>query len=192
MFTKEDVTDDAHHASEDRIRPQTPQVGYCVDYLLFQTHPLQEILVIQVVLGKQPTHLLVVALDEADDPLPEVLRDVFGLILESSLQPASQLTFLRILPPLFSRTLSEEGFLRSVDLIEDVGGVLDGGVVVVYFLDVGIVEGVGSLVGCEEVVIGEGFAGVFREDFRETEGEMARDFKVFKIDHGSVLFIFYR
>jgi hypothetical protein len=43
--------------------------------------------------------------------------------------------------------------------------VLDGRVVVVDLLYVCIVEGVGCLVGSEEVVGGEGFAGVVGEGF---------------------------
>ncbi len=61
---------------------------------------------------------------------------------------------------------------------------------IVDFLDICIVKGVGSLVGSEKVVIGEGFAGVAWGCFRGAERKVALDLEVLKIDHG-VFFLYF-
>lgn len=94
VFAEEDIADDTHAATDERISPQAAQVSYRVDYLFLHSHALQEIVVVYVVFGKQASHLLVMSFDEADDSLSEVLGDILGLVFHPSFHSLSQLTFL--------------------------------------------------------------------------------------------------
>ena len=94
MPPEEDVADHPHASPDERVRPESSEVGYGVNDLFLDAHAVEEVLVVDVVPGEEEAHLLVVPFDEADDSLAEVLGDVLGLVLEAALHPASQLTLL--------------------------------------------------------------------------------------------------
>ena len=81
-----------------------------------------------------------------------------------------------------------EQVVASVDAVEDVGAVLDGGVVVVDLLDVRVVQGVGGLVWGQEVLCGEGIAAVLLWWDGGVAVRKGVYFKVLKIDHGKCSF----
>jgi hypothetical protein len=84
-----------------------------------------------------------------------------------------------------------EEVMGSIDAIEDVGAVFKRGVLVVYFLDVGVVQRVCGLLWGEEVFCGDWIALVILDCACGMGVRMGVDFKVLKIDHGKCSFLYF-
>ena len=81
ISSKEEVTDDTQTPPVDLMSPQPTQILYRVDTLLLLTHHLNETTVSQLLTAQQTSDLTLVLLDEADDTLTKVLRNVLCLVL---------------------------------------------------------------------------------------------------------------
>lgn len=88
VFAEEEVADGAQTLPVHFVGPQLAQVTDGVDALLFFPHHFDKAAESKALLPQQPTNLLFIALDEAYDPFPEILRNVLGLVLSPPLTPS--------------------------------------------------------------------------------------------------------
>jgi hypothetical protein len=97
IASEEEVADDAQTPPIDLVGPQSTQVLDGVDPLLLLTHHLDETTVSHLLTTQQATHLALVLLDETDDSLAEVLRDVLCLVLHFLVGGFSQVLHRKVL-----------------------------------------------------------------------------------------------
>jgi hypothetical protein len=141
---EEEIADNPKTFPDDGVSPQPSQVSNRVDNPFLSSHPSHEFLKGNSVLDKKGFYLGFVLFDEGYDALPKVLGNVFSLVFEPSLDSFAKTGFFLVflVCAVGCRAVGEgKIFLLNIHSIEYVGAVLDGGVVILYFEDIGFVDG---------------------------------------------------
>ena len=117
VLAEKEVADDAHGSAVGLICPESAQVGNGVDPLLLLLQKSQKISKVHSVLLKQLPELGLAFLDEADDSLAKIFRNVLGLVFH----PTLELLALVLLFLTFSEIHSLLGMLQIFfDVLESV------------------------------------------------------------------------
>lgn len=80
VFAEEEVADDPHASGVFVVHPEPTEIRYCVYCFLYLAHLTVEILEGHTGMQADLSHYFLVLLDEGDDSLAVIFRDVFRLI----------------------------------------------------------------------------------------------------------------